>query len=181
MTCTLTQLSEPTMRALLEDPAQVFRLVSPGLASVARGFSPYARDPIELAEGDGRQLDLGKSWNGIHFLLTGMVEGGPLPLAFICSTELMAVGQVDVGYGPARLLPPAQVDELQAALTSVKGSELASNFDPGKMDALEVYPGVWGREDGLDRLDEVKHSFDELKAFVEEASRAGGGIIVAIQ
>src|SRR5262245_46999099 len=48
---------------------------------------------------------LGKAWHALHFILTGTPWDGdePLCLAVLCGTP---IGEVDVGYGPARYLTP---------------------------------------------------------------------------
>jgi Domain of unknown function (DUF1877) len=44
---------------------------------------------------------LNKAWHAIHFVLTGSRLGGSEPLNFLLA-EATPVGDVDVGYGPAR-------------------------------------------------------------------------------
>src|SRR5262249_21658351 len=62
------------------------------------------------ADDSVRYLEIDKSWNGIHYLLTGHAEGGsgPLSMPVLGGTEF---GE-DVGYGPARFLLAAQVQEV---------------------------------------------------------------------
>src|SRR5262245_26397413 len=76
------------------------------------GFGPYA------------ELDVDKAWHGIHFLLTGTAWGGELPWGFVLRGG-EALGDDDLGYGPARLLDAAQVREVAAALETLPGAELA--------------------------------------------------------
>src|SRR5690349_11334743 len=57
------------------------------------------------------RLDLDKAWHGLHFLLTGTDWGGTPPLNFIVAGG-ETIGDVDVGYGPARAFTPEQLAEI---------------------------------------------------------------------
>src|SRR5215207_4511371 len=68
---------------------------------------------------DGRErVDLGKTWHAIHFGLTGSRLGGEAPLNFLVA-EGTPIGDVDVGYGPARALTSTQVRALAEAVAAV--------------------------------------------------------------
>jgi hypothetical protein len=56
---------------------------------------------LEEDAGSPDDLDVDKAWHGIHFLLCGQAWESPFPLGFILGGE--EVGDVDVGYGPARV------------------------------------------------------------------------------
>src|SRR5260370_19668019 len=61
------------------------------------------------AEADERErVVLKKAWHAIHFVLTGSRLGGDEPLNFLVS-EGTPVGEVDVGFGPARVLSSQHV------------------------------------------------------------------------
>jgi hypothetical protein len=59
-------------------------------------------------------IDLDKAWHGIHYLLTGLAEGGPEPqsLAVFGGEEFGP----EVGYGPARFLTADQVRHVAETL-----------------------------------------------------------------
>src|ERR1700716_4049596 len=68
------------------------------------------------AEADGRErVVLKKAWPATRFVLTGSRLGGAEPLNFLVS-EGTPVGEVDVGYGPARVLTSAQVRAIASSL-----------------------------------------------------------------
>src|SRR5579859_3147894 len=72
------------------------------------------------ADADGRErVVLDKAWHAIHFMLTGSRLGGEEPLNFLVS-EGTPVGEVDVGFGPARVLTSQQVRQLAAALAPLE-------------------------------------------------------------
>jgi hypothetical protein len=54
--------------------------------------------------------DVDKAWQGLHFLLTGSAWNGEPPLNFLVSGG-REIGDVDVGYGPARGFTSTEVAE----------------------------------------------------------------------
>ena len=55
------------------------------------------------------------------------------------------VGEVDVGFGPARVLTSAQVRALAGALADVDPEDVARRVDLKKFDEEVIYPGNWQR------------------------------------
>src|SRR5947207_11981055 len=97
------------------------------------------------AGADGRErVVLNKAWHAIHFVLTGSRLGGVEPLNFLV-TEGTPVGEVDVGYGPARVLRGHQVRQLAAALAAIQPEDVARRVDLKRFDAEAIYPGNWQR------------------------------------
>src|SRR5262249_6103564 len=74
------------------------------------------------ADGSERVV-LNKAWHAIHFVLTGSRLGGEEPLNFLVS-EGTPVGEVDVGYGPARALSSTQVRHIADALARIEPEEI---------------------------------------------------------
>src|SRR5216683_6998989 len=94
------------------------------------------------ADADGRErLVLKKAWHAIHFVLTGSRLGGDEPLNFLVS-EGTPVGEVDVGYGPARVLTGAQVRSLAIALAALEPEDVAARVDLRQLDAEVIYPAT---------------------------------------
>ncbi len=123
------------------------------------------------------RLVLNRSWHAIHFVLTGSRLGGESPLNFLAS-EGTPVGEVDVGYGPARVLNSQQVRELASALILIEPDEVARRVDPRRFDEEEIYPGNWG-DNGYD-ANFVQANYRELRDFVLRAAQQGQGLIVYI-
>ena len=95
------------------------------------------------AGADGRErVVLNKAWHAIHFVLTGSRLGGDEPLNFLVS-EGTPVGEVDVGYGPARVLTSQQVRSLATALASLEPDDVARRVNLQKLDEEFIYPGNW--------------------------------------
>lgn len=121
-------------------------------------------------------LELEKAWHGLHWLLTGSADGGDPPLCFL----LMGgepVGDVDMGYGPARALSSELVARWSAALSAIAPDELAERFDAQAMVDAEIYPGNWLNEE-VDELEYLMQAFESLREFVSKASEKRSGLLV---
>ena len=126
-------------------------------------------------------VDVDKAWHCLHFLLTGTADGGDPPLNFIL-TGGEAVGDEDVGYGPARVLLAAEVDQIANALESIDCRWLVARFDADKMDRLEIYPDV-GHWSDVDPGSEESFGyylggFESIKALVRRGASRGLGMLV---
>src|SRR5216683_5609350 len=110
--------------------------------------------------GEHERVVLNKAWHAIHFALTGSRLGGDEPLNFLVS-EGTPVGEVDVGYGPARVLTSQQVRALATALAPVEPEHVAARVDLRKLDEELIYPGNWQRN-GMD-VDYVVGSYREMR------------------
>lgn len=156
MICCLREVTDSDIRALLKDPEQI----------------------LELLDEEQDEVDLDKAWHGIHFLLTGSAWEGAEPLCYLV-TGGHQIGDVDVGYGPARALTSKQVADFDTALNGVTADELRQRFDPQAMAEAEVYPGIWEhapKED--DNLEYLLEYFGELKSFVGNTREQGKGMII---
>ncbi|HWB08175.1 MAG TPA: YfbM family protein [Pirellulales bacterium] len=124
------------------------------------------------------KMEIGKEWHGLHYLLTGtaaefrgaegfLVDGGE------------EVGP-EIGYGPARLFSPREVDDIHSVLVDISPDELWSRFDADEMTADQVYPSLdWHEEPELKRQ-VYQRTYAELKKFVDEASRRGQCVVVTM-
>jgi Domain of unknown function (DUF1877) len=116
-------------------------------------------------------LDIDKSWQGIHFLLTGTARDGEPPLSWV----MLAPTQIgeDVGAGPARLLMPDQVAEVSKALAAITPDKLKKRCDWQLMNDSEIYPQNWrvGDEEYL------AENFARAKKLYESAARRRMGVV----
>ncbi|MFL6548033.1 MAG: YfbM family protein [Povalibacter sp.] len=110
-------------------------------------------------------LDIDKSWHAIHFLLTGVVEGGEAPWAWAVFAPT-SIGE-DEGRGPARVLMSDQVVELSKVLTPVTIDKLKRRCDWSVMNQREIFPGGWSAGDEH----YVADNFSHLKKLYESAAR----------
>jgi hypothetical protein len=122
------------------------------------------RMPDFISDEGFTDLRIEKAWHGIHFLLTGTAWEGEPPLDFIVRGGV-EIGDVDVGYGPARGFTSEQVGALWKALEPKTAASMRSAYDAERMRNLQIYPGGWqsADEDNLDAY------FDQLRDFIEDA------------
>lgn len=123
-------------------------------------------------------VDVGNDWHGFHYLLTGTAAGHPAPRGFLVEGG-EEINGTDGGYGPARLFAPREVDEIHSVLVDITEEELWSRFDAKRMNADKVYPFNWHVEPELKRKLYLT-TFQELRQFVDQASRRGQCLVVSL-
>lgn len=123
------------------------------------------------------RVELHKAWHAIHYVLTGSRLHGDAPLNFLLS-EGTPVGEVDVGYGPARVLTSEQVRQLAAALILVPPDEVGDRVDLARFDAEGIYPGNWQRN-GYN-AEYVVEKYSSMRELVARAAAQGLGLILYI-
>jgi hypothetical protein len=159
------RLSNDELQALLDDPARVGALL----------YGDLDDDDVEMPE---PELDLDKSWHGIHYLLTGTawaIGEAAADAAILGGDE---VGE-DNGYGPARLLHPATVRTIATALDALNVETLRARFDPDAMAAADIYPNIWAG--GANEFDNyLGPYFTQLRQFYRAAAASGQAVLLAI-
>ena len=188
----LCALGDDDIARLLRDPPLVWTVLAPDEPDVyleasglrrswwsrllgLRGGASALPAPIgaPLAE-----ADIDKAWHGIHYLLTGSAWGGEPPLDFLVNGGV-AVGDVDVGYGPARVIPSTGVQAIHAALSTLGAGDLRARFDREAMGRLEIYPDIWAGDEGEDgAINYCLHHFATLQDFISEAAARRMGILI---
>jgi Domain of unknown function (DUF1877) len=128
------------------------------------------------ANGSDRVV-LNKAWHAIHFVLNGSRLGGASPLNFLVD-EGTPVGEVDVGYGPARVLTSEQVRRLASALGPIEPHDVAQRVDLKRFDDEAIYPGNWQRN-GYDTEYVVSH-YREMRELITRTAQSGQGLILYI-
>jgi len=158
------RMSTKKVEALRANPERITRVL-------------YPSEDGDTVMSDDVHLDLEKAWHGIHFLLTGEVWEGELPLAFLVRGQ--ELGDVDVGYGPARSFDASEVRAIAEALGPISPSMLRSRFDPRATGWSEVYPTHGAAPDDEAREYFISY-YEALRAFVLETAELGAGLIVYI-
>lgn len=173
----LAAISDANIERLSENPALIWTLVFADQFSAiqAAGGQPPPRkglypEPIRLRE------NLGQYWHGIHYLLCGEVWNGPMPDAFLIDGGSY-VGDVDVGYGPARLFESCEVRKIAQAVNSKQPADLAKHFDACQMLDDDIYPGSLWDEDSH-ALDACLERFTAMQHFMRHAAENGLGMTV---
>jgi hypothetical protein len=171
----LYSLSDAHVHAVLADPPLVWEVLGtrhPALRALGQSSSGLGLAPDEVEE-----ASLDKAWHGIHYLLTGSAWEGELPLGFICQGG-SAVGDIDLGYGPARAFSATEVKALDAALAEIDAEKLAERFDPDEMEALDIYPSIWDEDE--EALAFCVNEFATLKDFIARTAQRGFGMLLCM-
>ena len=197
MVMTLHTISDDNIARVLADPPLVWRVIAadnpetyerahaekrPGF--IARLFGaasdriPAQVPDLSKVDGEGIETDLDKSWHGIHYLLTGTAWEGTEPIDFIVrgGTE---VGQIDVGYGPARVFTSDHVAGIATVLGDLDESTLRKRFNPEEMMKLDIYPQIWNRaSDDDDVLGYCLEYAANLRRFLSHAVSNSMGMVL---
>lgn len=120
-------------------------------------------------------LDIDKAWHAIHFLLNSQTWDGAPPLvnAVLGGTPL---GDLDVGYGPARFLLPQEVEALAGAVSSISAADLLGRFDPTVFNEAQIYPHGW--EGAPHERDYIASRYRDLVEFVQQAAASGDALLL---
>jgi hypothetical protein len=130
------------------------------------------------SEADGRErVSLDKAWHAIHFALTGSRLGGGEPLNFLVA-EGQPVGEVDVGYGPARVLTSSQVRAIADALGPITPEEVGHRVDLARLDDEVIYPGNWQRNGR--GVDYVVANYRDMRNLIVRLADQGLGLVLYI-
>lgn len=127
----------------------------------------------------GTIVDLHKSWQMLHFVLTGTPDSGPAPLNILLVGG-EAVGE-DLGYGPARVIDQRAVRDFAKALAAFDLDTVIKKMDVPRMAAAGVY--CVDRDDdpqaqASELEGDLRGSFPALKAFAEKAAASRHGALI---
>jgi len=126
------------------------------------------------------QMDLDKAWHVLHFLFTGSAWEGEFPQGFLVSCG-KPVGDVDVGYGPARGYTPAEVAQISAYLESLDLSALRTSLGPKRLSEEGIYPDFGSEEPISDEdWEYCSGAFNNMAAFVSETASRQMALLVYI-
>jgi hypothetical protein len=168
MLCTLRSATEAQHQALLKAPERL---------------QDFLDDEEDFGDAEGvkfLELDIGESWHGLQYLMTGTAWEGAAPLDFLVRGG-EEVGDIPSDEGTARIFKPAVVKKLSEALHALSQDTLRGRFDAGKMQQLDIYPVLWDEPaDEVDPLDELVSYFAELRKFVSQVAQRGHALLVHI-
>jgi len=168
MLCTLRSLTETQRQALLAAPGQL---------------EAFVDDEEDFGDTEGtrfQELDIGETWHGLQYLLTGTAWDGQAPLDFLVRGG-EDVGDIPSDEGTARLFSSAQVKELSKALQAIPTSTLRQRYEPARMQQEDIYPGFWEEPPpDLDPQEELLSYFEELRDFAARVAKRGQGMLVFI-
>jgi len=204
MVCEIRSLRDETIDRLLAEPTLVWRLIAPDDPDIyydAIGVAIYPlklgclgrllrkpppppgkRPPlpeVPLQPDENQICDLDKTWHGLHHLLSGgSFEDSTFPEGWIVEHG-QPVGDLDLGYGPARVFHAEQAAAIARLLEDTPPEILAARFDPEKMDRLQIYPDAWQRDDHA--LPWLLETYRPLRSFTAATRDRGHGLMVVLQ
>jgi hypothetical protein len=197
MCLVMCTLSDSNISRVLADPPLVWKVVAPddpemyekarkgsdGFLSRILRREKAAEGGVatfDLSAGEGSSVDLDKAWHGIHFLLTKSAWEGDAPLNFLVSGGRQ-VGNLEVGYGPARVFSSEEVRAIITALDQIDEEALRARFDPAEMMRLQIYPEIWDRDPAEDdSFGYCAEYFTVLKECVADAAARSQGLVIYI-
>lgn len=197
MCLALHSVSDENIKRILERPELIWRLIASDdpeiyeetvkeknkvsfLAKLlGKKSEPVSDVPnLNFVEGENVDDDLDKSWQGIHYCMNKTAYEAEPPMDFITVGGQIA-GDIDVGYGPARLFSSETVKAIHSRLSNISEKEVSANYDPEEMDKLDIYPNIWSR-DGDEGLEYITEYFVNLKNFVANCEKNKLGMAVYI-
>jgi uncharacterized protein DUF1877 len=168
MLCTLRSATEAQRQALLKAPERL---------------QDFLEDEEDFGDAEGArflELDIGESWHGLQYLMTGTAWEGAAPLDFLVRGG-EDVGDIPSDEGTARVFKPAEVKKLSEALHGLSQGSLRSRFDARKLLELDIYPGLWDEPaEDVNPLDELVSYFAELRKLVSQVAQRGHALLVHI-
>ena len=198
MVAGLTMLAEHNIERLLSDPPLVWKIVAPDdpelYDDARRAANPGSRwsrlfgkaplpppvTELSLSKQEGTSIDIDKSWHGIHYLLTGSADAAEMPWTFLVSGGA-DVGDIEVGYGPARVFTAGEAISILTGLEGVTDEELHARFNSEEMMRLEIYPEIWDRDpSGGEPLDYLIDYIGRLRAFLHQTVDQRLGLVVTL-
>lgn len=166
------------LRQLQAKPASITEFLYP--EEEQRAIGEALQNNLSMPK--SKIFDVDKAWQVIHFLLCGDLWEGQPPLVNVVlgGKEL---GDVDLGYGPARFLTPKDLRSVAQALEALPVETLMERFD---YQALKQR-GVCGHpaEDESSSAEEgerdyVAFHYTALRGYFLEAAQASDAMLLWI-
>lgn len=136
---------------------------------------------VEELEDEGELLiaELGKMWDGLHFLLTGVSASKPIEDDLI-SEAIVGECAFDGEDEYIAYIYPDRLKKIYNALQEVDIDRLKEKFSPEKFAEKEIYPDIWVNDDKERLLEELLEAFECIKTFYGELVLKNKGVIVSI-
>lgn len=123
-------------------------------------------------------FSLEKSWQAIHYLLTGKTEGGDAPIAWaVFGASVLPDHNNYTNGSPLRALSPPQVRAVASELQSLSGEELWSRSSAAEMAAKKIYR-ISSNE--VAQREYVLRRYEGLRNFYADAAAQGEAVLIGI-
>ena len=159
---------EPRLKAV-EKTGLMDKLVS--------SFGFQRRAPvIECEREEGDEIDFDKSWHGMQFVLAGSGYATGGPLSFLVD-EWPEIGNIDVGYGPAKAINAAAVSRFYDALVKVDAATLRAGYNSEAMLEEDIYLADFFAENPEEGIEYIEYWFARLRDFVDGCVARNMGVV----
>lgn len=165
--------------------AAMYRRTTPEKASqLLEGTKAGKKLPRGSKAGDlfTEVFSLEKEWHLLHFLLTGEADLEALPQPPPLGDVVMGGTETSFASrdGAARLLQPAQVAAIAAALGAISTADLQARFARNPGSDEEIY-SVDPDASATEQLETLLELYPELVAFFERAAAAGDVVFLSLE
>ncbi|MBA4494261.1 YfbM family protein [Paenactinomyces guangxiensis] len=150
--------------------------ITPERLEAVKNDSSLLPSVINSEENPEEPLDIDKTWQGIHFLLTGEVGGGDPPLANALLGGTVFENASD--YIFASFLTSDEVKEVTEALRGISEKELKDRFNTEEMNELKLYPSFNNWID--DDFDYLLGNYKDMVDYYKSAAEKGNPMLVYI-
>ncbi len=180
----ISSISDSNAAVLLEHPRLIWNIIFPQHSNILTVKSdhplaslippePYSHGKFE-PEAHITKLTMAEYWHGLHYLLCNEVWSGVLPDAFLIDGGEF-VGDLDVGYGPARIFTAEETLEIATSIQGKNRRDLTKNFDSSKMLDCDIYPPIWDKETALPTC---LNYFEKLQSFLKDLATHNLGMVI---
>lgn len=121
----------------------------------------------EIQEKTNRHIDIGKIWDGLHFILTGVSSSEPIEdnelSEFIIGTYVILEDEF-IGFSSKE-----DVKRILNKINELNFDHFKKDFNPTLLAEQNIYPNIWTEEDKGILFAELKTSFEGLKTFYQKS------------
>jgi hypothetical protein len=133
-------------------------------------------DPASLSTCVRHDSDVYRYWHAIEYLLARHQPGSAAARWLSLGT---AVSSARGSIPGARVLSPAQVQELDADLREIQPEDFVAHYDAAALDAARVYPATWQAwEEEFDPLGQVLEHYSFLMMFTSRCAKANAAALL---
>lgn len=133
---------------------------------------------LEVLQANNDTLDIGKIWDGLHFMLTGTSASTPIedhPLSdAIVGIHIMDEDNFIAAIGNNEL------DTIITALNRVDIDKLREEFSPNLLNQQDIYPDIWVQEDKESLFIKLQQALQQLTEFYEKTLNRDRHVVVSI-
>ena len=108
---------------------------------------------------------------------TGEIQRIEIALEIAPIESNVEIGDIDVGYGPAKAIHAAAISRFYDALLKVDAATLRAGYKPDAMLQEDIYLGHFFAENPEEGIDYIQFWFAELRNFIERCVARNQGVV----